>query len=197
MIDENFVLLGAFINFLGGISYVIDTIKGKAKPNRISWGLWTVVVMIAFSAEISQGVGIISLATFMVGFAPLMIFVASFVNKKSYWKITKFDLLCGALAVIGLILWFTTKIGNTAIAFSIFADFMAGIPTLVKSYKFPETENWIEYASSAINVAIALLAIKVWTFAFFAFPLYIFFYDLAAISLIKFKLGKIITVKLT
>lgn len=192
MINENFVLLGAFINLLGGISYIKDTLQGKVKPNKVSWGLWGLGVMIAFLAEISQGVGIQSLATFMVGFIPFTIFVASFFNKNSYWKITKFDLLCGSLSIIGLILWYVTKIGNIAIIFSIFSDLMAGIPTLVKSYKYPETENWKEFMSSFINVCIALLTFKIWTFEYYGFPIYIFLFDLTAIALIKFKLGRII-----
>ena len=190
MLNENFVILGALINLLGGLSYIKDTIKGKIKPNRVSWGLWALAVMIAFAAEISQGVRIQALTTFMVGFTPLLIFLFSFVNKKSYWKITKFDLFCGTLSVIGLVLWLVTKVGNIAIAFSIFADLMAGIPTLVKSYKYPETENWIEFMSSFISSIILMFTLKIWRFEYFGFPLYIIFYDLTAVLLIKFKLGK-------
>lgn len=190
MINENFVILGAFINLLGGFSYVKDTLQGKIQPNRVSWGLWAFAVMIAFSAEIAQGVKIQALTTFMVGFMPLLIFLASFVNKKAYWKITKFDMFCGVLSIIGIVLWQITKVGNIAIMFSIFADLSAGVPTLIKSYKYPETENWIEFMSSFISVSIAMLTFKVWTFACYGFPLYIFFYDLTAFLLIKFKLGK-------
>ncbi len=190
MLNENFVLLGAFINLLGGIIYIKDTMQGKIKPNRVSWGLWAVAVLIAFSAEISQGVKILALATFITGFIPLLIFFASFVNKNAYWKITKFDLGCGSLSILALVLWQITKIGNIAILFSIFADLMAGVPTLIKSYKYPETENWIEFISSFINVSIALLTIKIWSFAYYGFPFYIFLYDLIAVILIKFRLGK-------
>jgi len=190
MINSNFVLLGALINVLGGFSYIKDTLLGKIQPNRVSWGLWAVNVAIAFSAEVTQGVGIISLATFMTGFIPLLIFLATFVNKKAYWKLTKFDGFCAILSVFGLVLWYFTKVGNLAILFSIFADFAAGIPTLVKSYKYPESENWIEFLSSFISVAIALLTIKIWKFAYFAFPLYILIFDFIAIMFVKFKLGK-------
>lgn len=190
MINENFVILGAVIGLLGGISYIKDTLQGKVQPNRVSWGLWAVAVSIAFTAEISQGVKIQSLTTFIVGFVPLLIFLASFVNKKAYWKITKFDLLCGSLSLIGLLFWWITKVGNVAIVFSIFADLAAGIPTLIKSYKYPKSENWIEYMTSFINVLILLLTIKTWGFAYYGFPLYIFLYDFAAFLLIRFKLGK-------
>jgi hypothetical protein len=74
--------------------------------------------------------------------------------------------------------------------FCIFADLMAGVPTLIKSYKYPETENWIEFITSFINVSIALLTVKTWTFAYYGFPFYIFLYDLIAVLLIKFRLGK-------
>jgi hypothetical protein len=190
MINENFVLIGVLINLLGGFSYIKDTLQGKVQPNRISRGLWAIPVIIAFSAQISQGVGIQALATFAVGFVPLLIFFASFFNKKAYWKLTKFDFLCGALSIIGLVAWYITKIGNIAIAFSIFADLMAGIPTLVKSYKYPETENWVAFMSSFLCVTITMLTFKTWTFAYYAFPLYIFFYDSTAVMFIKFKLGK-------
>jgi hypothetical protein len=190
MINENFVYLGVFINLLGGVSYIRDTIIGKIQPNRVSWGLWAVAVFIAYFAEIKQGVGVQSLATFVVGLTPLLIFLASFLNKKAYWKLTKFDALCGLFSVFGIILWLITKNANLAIFFSIFADLMAGIPTLVKSYRFPETENWIEFASSFISVSIAMLTLRNWGFAFLAFPLYIFCYDLVAVILIKFRIGK-------
>ncbi len=190
MLNENFVLFGVFINLVGGASYIKDTLSGKVQPNRVSWGLWSVAVFIAFSAEISQGVGIQSLATFIVGFVPLMIFLASFFNKKAYWKISRFDLLCGALSITGIILWQATNNPNLAIVFSIFADFSAGVPTLIKSYKYPESENWKAFLASFTNVSLAMLTFKTWTLAYYGFPLYIFFYDLTALLLIKFKLGK-------
>jgi hypothetical protein len=189
MLNENFVIIGVFINFLGSLSYIADTVKGKVRPNRVSWGIWALAVFIAFAAEKSQGVGILSLATFIVGFSPLMIFIASFVNKKAYWKITRFDGLCAVLSLLGLLLWLQTRNGNYAIMFSIFADLMAGIPTLIKSFRYPETENWIEFMSSFVNVSIALLTVKIWSFANFGFPLYILIFDMAAFLLIKFKLG--------
>jgi len=82
MLHPNFVFLGIFINFLGALIYIRDTLKGKIQPNKISWGIWAVAPLIAFAAEVKQGVGVQSLATFMVGFTPLLIFIASFFNKK-------------------------------------------------------------------------------------------------------------------
>lgn len=87
----------------------------------------------------------------MVGFNPLLIFLASFVNKKAYWEISKLDLSCGALAIAGLVLWLITGTGNLAIFFSILADGIAAIPTVIKSYHKPETENPNVFLGSGID----------------------------------------------
>src|SRR2546421_3007943 len=154
MINQNFVILGAIIAAAGSFSYLIDTMKGKVKPNRVSFLLWSLAPLIAFVAEIKQGVGLQSLMTFIVGFLPLTIFVASFVNKKAEWKLTRFDLSCGALSLMGLLLWYIAKSGNVAIVFSILADGLAALPTVVKAFSFPETENGWPYFTSTISAAI-------------------------------------------
>ena|SRR3989344_3963637 len=189
MIDERFIILGAFINFLGAMSYLISTLKGKTKPNKVTWLLWATAPMLAFSAEIEQGVGLISLTTFMAGFNPILIFLASFVNKKSQWNISKFDIICGSLSLFGLILWQITKIPNIAILFAITADGLAATPTVVKSYTNPETENAIAYFVAMISGVIAILTIKTWGFAHYAFPVYIIAICLILFTLIHFKLG--------
>ena len=190
MIDEKFIFVAVILNLVGGFSYLVDTIKGKAKPNKVSWLLWGLAPMIAFAAQVRQGVGLSSLMTFTVGFSPIIIFFASFLNKKAAWRITKFDLICGALSLLGLMLWAYTKVGNVAILFSILSDFLAGIPTLVKAYKAPETENYQAYLFAGIAAVITLLTIKQWDFAHSSFAIYILGFNLIAFPLIKFKLGK-------
>jgi len=192
MINENFVILGAVLNLVGGGSYIIDTLKGKTKPNKISWFIWALAPMIAFYAEIKQGVGIQSLMTFMVGFMPLLVFISSFMNKKAYWQLGTLDIICGTLSVIGIILWQITQIGNMAILFAILADGVAAVPTIVKSYKEPETESGTVFLMSAISAVITMLTFKLWNFEHYAFPAYIFGICVLLYSLIHFKWGKIL-----
>lgn len=194
MIDQNWIYLGAALNLIGSVTYVVATVKGKTKPNRVTWFLWALAPLIAFGAMVGEGVSPLDgLMTFMVGFGPLMIFIASFVNEKSVWKITKFDVICGGLSVLGIIAWALTRTGNIAILFSVLADGLALLPTLVKSWKEPETENYVVFMNGAISAMITLLALKTYNFEHVAFPVYI----LAACSLlfvlIKFKIGPTIT----
>ncbi|MEK7516914.1 MAG: hypothetical protein AAB583_00005 [Patescibacteria group bacterium] len=41
---------------------------------------------------------------------------------------------------------------------------VTALPTIVKSYKFPDTENWVLYFANAISAGITLLTVKVWNF---------------------------------
>ena len=189
MLDSKFVIFGAILNLIGSTTYVVATIRGNTKPNRISWFLWAVIPFIAFSAELSLGVGLQSLMTFMVGFGPLMVFIASFVNRKSVWRLTAFDFICGGLSVLGLVLWLLTEQGNIAIALSIVADGLAAVPTLVKSYKAPGTESSTVFLLGGVSAAITLTTIDYWTFAHWGFPLYILIINGIFYGLIKFELG--------
>jgi len=192
MINQNFVILGAIIAAVGGLSYLIDTLKGKVKPNRVSYLLWSIAPLIAFFAEMKQGVGLPALMTFIVGFLPFTVFIGSFVNKKAKWKLTHFDLTCGALSLVGLVLWYMTKSGNIAILFSLLADGLAALPTVVKSFNYPETESAWPYFTATISAALTLLTIQVWNFATYAFPVYILLVTLLISSLVQFKLGKLL-----
>src|SRR6266480_7266189 len=151
MLNPNFVYVGIIISAIGLGSYFIDTVKGKIRPNRVSFTLWSIAPLIAFFAEINQGIGIQSLMPLSVGLFPLFILAGTVVNKKSYWQISKYDLIFGFLSLLGLLLWYLTKVGNWAIFFSILADGIAYIPTIAKAYRFPETERawpWLATSSS-------------------------------------------------
>ena len=190
MIDPNWIYLGAVLNLIGSVTYTTATIKGKTKPNRVTWFLWALAPMIAFAAMLSNGVSMRDgLMTFMVGFGPLMIFIASFVNKKSEWKVTRFDIVCGILSIMGIISWAVTRTGNVAIFFSILADGLALLPTLRKAWTDPETENYVVFMNGAISAAITLLAIKVYDVQHVAFPLYILIVCALMATLIAFKIG--------
>ena len=190
MLHPNFVIIGTLIGAVGSLAYFIDTVKGKVKPNRVSFLLWSIAPFIAFAAQIKQGVGLESLMTFSTGFLPLTVFIATFVNKKAEWKLTKFDLICGALSIIGLILWLITKVGNVAIFFSIVADGLAAVPTLVKAYKYPDTEIAWPWLATVFGVVLTLLTLNEWTFANSAFIVYIFIADTMIFSLVQFKIGE-------
>ena len=195
MLNQNFIFIGTIIGAIGVLAYLVDTVKGKVKPNRVSFLLWSIAPLIAFAAQIKQGVGLESLMTFSTGFLPLTVFIASFVNKKAEWKLTKFDLFCGVLSIVGLILWLITKVGNVAIAFSILADGLAALPTIIKAYKYPDTEIAWPWIATSFGVILTLLTINTLTFANSGFIIYILIVNTLIFSLVQFRIGEKLTGK--
>ena len=190
MLNSNFIIIGTLIGAAGSVVYVIDTLKGKVKPNRVSFLLWSIVPFIAFFAQIKQGVGLVALMTFSTGFLPLTVFIATFVNKQAVWNLTLFDLLCGLLSLMGLVLWMITKVGNIAIFFSIIADGLAAVPTIVKAYKYPDTEIAWPWIATVFGVVLTLLTLSTFTFANCGFILYILVVNTLIYTLVQFRVGE-------
>jgi hypothetical protein len=55
MLHPNFVIIGTIISAIGTISYIIETVKGTVKPNRVSFLLWSVARMMAQYVLLEKG----------------------------------------------------------------------------------------------------------------------------------------------
>jgi hypothetical protein len=190
MIPEYFIYLSVVFSFFGGFSYIRDTLKGKTKPNRVSFLLWSLAPLIGAAAQLKAGVGWAVLPIFLAGLTPLIIFFVSFVNKNSYWKLTLLDYVCGVLSLTALVFYLTSDLIILTIVFAILADLFAGIPTIVKSWKNPESESPLLYILSSFGNIIGLLVVKDWTFAAYGFGIYLILINLSILlGIYQKKLG--------
>lgn len=181
---QNFVILGAVVQIIGIFQYIKDTIKGSTKPNRITWLLWSISPLIASVASITDGVMWAALPVFMSGFAPLLVFIFSFANKKSFWHLTKNDYFCATISIFALILWWLTKEPVIAIIFSIISDGFAAIPTIYKAWKHPETETIEAYTTGLFNVFTTFFVLKTFKTTELAFPIYLAILNLTLVLII-------------
>ena len=114
MINENWIYLGTAIGAAGAAVYLRDTLRGTTQPNRVTWLLWAVAPLLASAVELNEGVGLRVLPTFMVGFMPLLIFIASLprlfslfrkksADEKRYFEVTPAQRLAVGGMYFGLI----------------------------------------------------------------------------------------------
>lgn len=185
------VLIGAGVQMIGIVSYIKDMVRGNAKPNRISWLMWTIAPMIATAAALTKGVTWAVLPVFTSGFGPLIVLIASFFSKDAYWKLETFDYLCGACSLLALILWAITQEPLVAIVFAILSDAFAAVPTILKAWKHPETEAAAPFASGVFSAVTAFFAIQHWSFAEYAFPAYLVLVNVTIIfSIVRLRILK-------
>ncbi|MDD4332837.1 MAG: hypothetical protein PHT51_01885 [Patescibacteria group bacterium] len=168
------VILSVFVSASGSYAYIRDTLSGKTKPNRVSWLMWSLAPLIGTLAALSIKADFWATSRiFLAGFFPLLVFIFSFVNPKSYWKLTIFDVICGICSVVALIAWWLINSPQIAILMSAIGDGFAALPTIRKAWKFPESETGITYAAALISVILVLPSIPVWDIKNSAFQIYL------------------------
>lgn len=179
-----FIYVAAAMRLGGGLAYLHATLRGQAKPNPLSWLLWGVTALIAFFAEISAGVGAAAIVTLALAVSPLMVFVAAMFKDPRSLTFDRLNLVCGLMAVIGIVLWRLTSQPELAIVVAILADIASSFPTIFKTIRRPKTEYAPTYAISALSMVIALYTVRNWTFVAVAFPIYVLVVNLFMVGLI-------------
>lgn len=172
MIPEWCISFAILLRLISGGRYAWGILHGRARPNPVTWFLWGSTAMVAFIAQINEGVGAQAIVTFVLGLSPLTIAVLATVKGHLRAHLTPFTFICAAITLGGVFLWQITDNAIFAIICSILADIAASAPTLMKGYRDPKSEYALPYLFSVISMAITLLTITSWNFETYAFPLY-------------------------
>ncbi len=114
---------------------------------------------------------------------------ASFRNSHLAWKIGRFDVLCGAVSVLGLIFWFFVNEPTVALLLFVGADQAAALPTVRKSWLAPNTESSRAFFLGFVNCAITLMTLRHFTTAGALFPGCILVTDLIIAILVVTNVG--------
>jgi hypothetical protein len=166
------------------LAYTISTIwyiqsirTHKIQPNLISWFFWSFNPLLGFGAALSGGVGIIdNITVFASGFSPLIIFITICACKPKL-TFSHLDILCGVLAATTCATWLYTHNPLYAIWLAILTDVLAGVPTIVQTYKNPAGENSIFFINGIISNILLLLTIKNHTWLAISFPIDIIIFN--------------------
>ncbi len=162
------------MNVSGSSAYIINTIKGTTKPNRVSWSMWALAPLIGTAAALSAHADAWATARiFLAGLLPLLVFLASFVNPRSYWKLNAFDMTCGVLSLLAIIVWVAADSPTMAILLTATADGSAALPTIVKAWKYPQTETGLTYIAGFLTGLLFIPSIPTWDIANSAFQFYL------------------------
>lgn len=187
MLPENIIYFAVLLNLVGHFLYIISIIKGHAKPNLVSWFFWSLAPFIGVFFQLKAGAGLSVLPIFIAGFGSLIIMIAAILTKNGFWKITTFDIYCGLFSALALIFYIFTHNLGISILFAILSDALASIPTIIKSWNFPETENWAPYLLPIFSNIAGLLIIKDWSFSIYSFGVYFLILDATIVFCIYHK----------
>ncbi len=182
------VVFAAVIQMFGAGIYIRDTLRGRTKPNRVTWFLWAAAPLIATAIIVVEGkLNWTALPVFMAGFVPALIFAASFFNANAYWRLGRFDYACGALGLISLAMWVAVSQPIIAFIMLMATDGLAALPTIRKAWTNPETETGAPYAAALFGGLAGVANVQNWVTLEYAFPLYLVAVNIAVLFAIYRK----------
>lgn len=156
------------------VPYVKDTLRGSVRPNAISWLLWTtlqvIVVLAQFAAGASWSIILPLVMTFNTGLITVLALVGY-----GYKKYGLLDWICFFLAAYALALWYVTGNPVLALVLIIFANFLAALPTFVKTYREPESESLGSWSLVVLASLLSVASTAIRNVANLIFPAYLLF----------------------
>lgn len=172
MLDPHWVFAGAVLGLIGSIRYATAVTRGSVRPNLVTWSLWASAPLIAFFAQVDSEVGLPAVMTLAAGTGPLIVIVTSAITRRHYARLGVIDLACAGIAIAALAIWLGLDDAPLAVVFAVAADAIAALPTLIKAWRHPDSENILFYVLVAVGATITLLTISVWTLQAWAFAVY-------------------------
>lgn len=161
------------IMMCSAIPYVRDILRGKTKPERATWFIWSILMVIAFFSQWAKGATFSNILTIGDTMAILVVFFLSI--KHGVGGITKKrDKFALIGAGISLVLWYLTKEPAVALLIIIFIDFLGGSLTILKAYEDPESETMVAWFIAGFAGLLGTLSVGEMNFILLAFPFYIF-----------------------
>ena len=190
---EFFGYTSAVISIVMIIPYVWDILHRKAKPERGSWLIWTVLGFISFFSQMSKGATNSLWLTAGQTISVLIIFVLSL--KYGYGGLAKRDTKALIGAGAGLFLWFLTKEATVALIIVILVDSIGTYLTMVKSYEDPESETLLVWLLSGTSGIFGMLAVGEFNLILLLYPFYIMLANYVIVGAILLGRRRITNIK--
>ena len=179
-------IAAAIIAVVAAVPYIRDTVKGKTRPNVVTWFTWTLLNIITAIAAFAGGATQTAIFASAVGFCTGLVVITGL--RDGIKKYTAFDIACQLLAVVGIVLWRLTDSPELAIAFTITASFIGSLPTYRHAWQLPHEETWQFYALDGFSAVVAAASVAHADFVNLGYPIYIVLSDYSIMGVILTRL---------
>ena len=156
-------IIAAVLAIIGNVPYLIDVIKGRAKPHPYTWLVWTIVSCVVFFGQVAKGAGVGAIPTAASEIFTVIIFLFSL--KYGFKGVTKTDTLFLSLSIAGLIPWLLTNDPTWSVIIAVVIDLIGFIPTLRKTWNFPKTETPLLYGMNVARHILMLFSLQAYNIA--------------------------------
>lgn len=185
-----FLVLSTLLPLYSPVPYIRSILAGATRPHRTTRLVYLVIGILTTLSLLVSGDRV---ALWISAVSLLQAIVLFFLGLKygmGGWA--KMDIACLILAIAGIIAWQTTDNPLFGLYFGIGADFMGTVPTLIKTWRNPSSEEPTFYILDATAGVFNMLALTNWAVGDFAYPLYLFLVNaLVALLVLRPKTKKL------
>jgi len=163
----------ALLDLAAIVPYIRSIRSGKTKPERSTWWIWSILMVIALAAQAAAGAtwSLLLTGTLLIG----NLTIAALSVRSGYGHFKAKDLVALLVTALGAVLWKATNNPLAALIVIIAVDFLGNWLTLTKSWRAPYSENLFSWALMALAGVAGLLAVGSWHLTPIIFPLYLIF----------------------
>jgi hypothetical protein len=184
-VKDFFLVLSVVLTVISVIPYLRDIVRGKTKPNLVSWITWTLLTGIATAAAISAGEFV---AAFLTGAATMATaLIVIFGLNHGYVKFGRFDIVCQLSAIVGIILWQLFDSPAIAVVAAVVIDLIGGLPTVRHIWQKPFEETWQTFGIAALGAGATLLALETYNWVSLPYAIFILVANTVFMSLILYR----------
>lgn len=172
-----FGILSGILASTAVIPYIWDTLKGSTRPNRATWLIWTLLLIVALFSQIDSGGKSSVLLTVGDLIGSGLTLALAFYKGTNYWHwIDKLALVGAALGFISLFVFHEPLL---ALLILIFIDICGLVPTLRKVFVEPDSETMVTWLMIGVGGIFASFAVGEWNLILLIYPVYLMVANLA------------------
>jgi hypothetical protein len=168
------------VNVAGYIPYFAGIFSGRVKPQRITWGIWSILTTIAFVNQVANHGGYSSLFFGSTVLLVVTVFILSI--KRGLGGSSGFDKGILIAAAVLFLVWIITRDTRISTILAVTIDGIGALPTLKKAYLRPDTEVYAQWVLAAISGVLSTLAVPKPDYILYVYPLYVVVMNAAIVA---------------
>jgi hypothetical protein len=164
-------ILSVVLFLLAAPPYIIDTLRGRTKPERATWLIWSILGVIAFAAQLQLGATWSLLFTGLDTAGCVLAFLLSITYGVGGW--TFLDKLGLGIAFLGVLLAVVSHQPILAITGVILADMSGTMLTIQKTFRDPDSETTISWLLVGTGALCGAFLVRSFNLNLLLYPLYL------------------------
>jgi hypothetical protein len=152
------------------IPYVRDTVRGRTRPHRGTWGIWGVLAIVVCLSQRADGASWSLLMVTAQAALTSVIFLLAL--RLGEGGVSPLELVMIAVAGLGVVGWIVVDEPIIATACVVAADLIGAAMMVPKTWRDPESETLVTFAFASVAGALAAGAVGTLDVSLLLYPTY-------------------------